>query len=176
VKLHLGCSNRIFTGWVNLDITEREGVDVVDDASSLTKIDDNSCDIIYSSHLLEHFSRNDTIDILKLWHSKLKYGGVLRISVPNFENQVKRYLYTGDIDEIMGLVVGGHKDRFDKHGVIFDRKSLCRMLESVKFKNIKEWNWREVEHNIYDDISQAYLPHMDKETGLHMSLNLECIK
>ena len=28
----------------------------------------------------------------------------------------------------------------------------------------------------FDDHSQAYLPHMDKENGTSMSLNVECIK
>ena len=28
----------------------------------------------------------------------------------------------------------------------------------------------------YDDHSQAYFPHMNKESGIHVSLNLSCIK
>jgi predicted SAM-dependent methyltransferase len=176
MKLHLGCANKIFDGWVNLDILEAEGVDIIDDASVLSKIDNNSCDIIYASMLLEHFSRNNTVEILKLWRSKLKHGGILRLSVPDFSKIVQRYAETNDIDEIMGIAIGGHKDDFDKHGAIFDKKSLSAMLESVKFKNIKEWSWREVDHGKYDDYSQSYLPHMQKEDGLLMSLNLEAVK
>ena len=36
--------------------------------------------------------------------------------------------------------------------------------------------WEETEHAQFDDHSQAYLPHMDKENGTLMSLNVECIK
>ena len=32
------------------------------------------------------------------------------------------------------------------------------------------------DHPDYDDHSQAYFPHMDKENGIHVSLNLECVK
>ena len=176
MKLHLGCGNIIIEGWVNLDIQPGIGVDIVDDASTLSMIDDNSCDMIYACHILEHFNRNDIVDILRLWYDKLKYGGILRLSVPDFSKTVQRYSETNDVGEIMGLVVGGHKDNFDKHGIIFDKKSLSRMLESVKFISIKEWDWKITDHSKYDDYSQAYLPHMDKNNGMLMSLNLEAIK
>lgn len=176
MKLHIGCGNKIFDGWVNLDVQRSDGVDIVDDASILNKIDNNSCDIIYACHILEHFGRNDVTDIIKVWHTKLKSGGTLRLSVPDFSKVVQRYLDTDDIDEIMGLVTGGHKDEFDRHGMIFDKKSLYKILISVKFNNVREWDWHNVEHGKYDDYSQAYLPHMQKENGLLMSLNLEATK
>jgi hypothetical protein len=36
--------------------------------------------------------------------------------------------------------------------------------------------WRETEHAHVDDFSQAYIPHMDKENGILISLNIECDK
>ena len=48
--------------------------------------------------------------------------------------------------------------------------------ESCDFKNVKLWDWREVEHSNFDDYSQAYIPHMDKENGTLISLNIECTK
>ena len=44
------------------------------------------------------------------------------------------------------------------------------------FSDIQEWNWRKVDHGHIDDYSQAYLPHMDKDDGLLMSLNIEAKK
>ena len=43
-------------------------------------------------------------------------------------------------------------------------------------KEIKKYNWRKTEHSMFDDHSQAYLPHMDKENGILISLNVECVK
>ena len=57
--------------------------------------------------------------------------------------------------------------------MIYDKKYLTEILEKCGFGDIHEWNWRETEHNMYDDYSQSYLPHMDKENGMLMSLNLE---
>ena len=43
-------------------------------------------------------------------------------------------------------------------------------------KNIKKYNWRNKSHSDFDDHSQSYLPHLDKENGYLISLNIECNK
>jgi len=43
-------------------------------------------------------------------------------------------------------------------------------------KNVQTWNWRETSHSEFDDHSQAYIPHMDKDNGKLISLNVEAIK
>ena len=177
MRLHIGCRDRIFNDeWVNLDIQGGEGVDIIDDAAELKRVEDGSCDIIYSSHLLEHFGRNDILSVLRVWHRKLKDGGILRLSVPNFESIVQRYLKTRDIEEVLGLMVGSQKNEHEKHLMIFDEKLLTNYLYRAGFRTVAGWNWREVDHSNCDDYSQAYLPHMDKDNGLLMSLNLEALK
>jgi hypothetical protein len=57
--------------------------------------------------------------------------------------------------------------------MIFDEELLSRSLLEVGFKRVRRWDWRQVEHGAIDDYSQAYLPHLDKDHGLLMSLNLE---
>ena len=49
-------------------------------------------------------------------------------------------------------------------------------LESLGFAEVKTWDWKNSEHSSYDDFSQAYLPHMDKENGVLMSLNIQAKK
>lgn len=51
-----------------------------------------------------------------------------------------------------------------------------KVLEDVGFENVRRYNWRETEHALIDDYSQAYIPHMDKENGILISLNIECSK
>ena len=43
-------------------------------------------------------------------------------------------------------------------------------------KDYKWYDWEQTEHSKFDDHSQAYIPHMDKENGTLISLNVECIK
>ena len=76
----------------------------------------------------------------------------------------------------MGLLIGGQKTKFDFHKMIFDKKYLSSILIKNGFSDIQEWNWRKVDHGHIDDYSQAYLPHMDKDDGLLMSLNIEAKK
>ncbi len=175
MKLHIGCGNRYFEGWTNLDILEGTA-DVIDDARVLSKIPDSSCDIIYAAHVLEHFGRHEVNEVITVWFKKLKKGGILRLSVPDFEKIVKMYSKGTDLKTLLGYICGGQKDDFDFHKMIFDESTLSELLHNAGFKKTNRWNWKETDHSQYDDYSQAYLPHMDKEHGVMMSLNLEAIK
>jgi predicted SAM-dependent methyltransferase len=159
-----------------LDIDNLPGVDIVDDIRFLHKIQDQSCDIIYASHVLEHVGRNEFESVIKLWNKKLKLKGVLRLAVPDFEKATAWYLQTKKIADILGLVSGGQKNEFDFHKMIFDRKFLTDVLHNCGFSDVREWDWRKTEHANYDDYSQSYFPHMDKENGLLVSLNIEAVK
>lgn len=166
----------VLPGWINLDIENLPGVQIQDDIRTLNKIIDESCDIIYASHVLEHVGRHEFEDVLKTWNKKLKMNGILRLAVPDFEKAIIWYQKTKQILDIVGLVQGGQKTKFDYHNMIFDKEMLIMTLEKCGFGNIHEWDWRKTDHGRYDDYSQSYLPHMDKEKGMLMSLNLETTK
>ena len=107
----------------------------------------------------------------------LKYGWVDDESrVPDFEKVIEWYKKTDNILDVTGLVSGGQKTKYDYHQMIFDKKFLSQVLKKCGFNNIHEWDWRKTEHSEYDDYSQSYLPHMEKESGMLMSLNLEATK
>jgi hypothetical protein len=58
----------------------------------------------------------------------------------------------------------------------FDFTSLSTRLLEAGFKKTERYDWRNTEHANIDDYSQAYIPHMDKENGMQVSLNIEAIK
>ena len=62
------------------------------------------------------------------------------------------------------------------HRTCYDFKSLKTLLENNGFTDVSVYDWRGTEHSHIDDHSQAYLPHMDKEHGTLISLNVECKK
>ena len=66
--------------------------------------------------------------------------------------------------------------KFIYHKTVYDFHSLKSLLKNIGMKEIKKYNWEETSHSEFDDHSQAYLPHMDKENGTSMSLNVECKK
>jgi predicted SAM-dependent methyltransferase len=176
IKLNLGCYNRKMHGFINVDILPEFEPDVIDDVSKLNKFKSNSVDLIYASHLLEHFPRRQTLNVLKRWYDVLKKDGVLRISVPDFEKIVRYYIYTKDLEQVHGLLHAAQANEFDIHYISFDETYLKKCLETVGFKSIKPYDFNKTEHRFMDDHSQAFLPHMDKVNGMQMSLNLEATK
>lgn len=175
-KLHLGCGNRYIPGFIHIDVRKMPHIDYVTSADRLDAFDDNSVDLIYSCHLLEHFRRGEIENVLKEWYRVLKHGGILRVAVPDFEKIVEVYLETKDLRLVMGLLYGRQDYPENTHFGAFDYSYLTEVLTEAGFKNIQRYDWRKTIHKDYDDFSQAYIPHMDKEHGILMSLNMECEK
>lgn len=176
VKLHLGCGNRYIPGFVHIDIRKLPHVDCVASADKLDFLNDNSVDLIYSCHLLEHFRRYQIPVVFREWYRVLKRGGILRLAVPDFENIVEVYLKTRDIKLIMGLLFGRQDYPENTHFIAFDYSYLTEVLAETGFKKVHRYDWKQTIHKDYDDFSQAYIPHMDKEHGILMSLNVEAEK
>jgi predicted SAM-dependent methyltransferase len=106
----------------------------------------------------------------------LKVGCVLRLAVPDFEKLAEVYQKTKDIRLILGSLVGRQDYPENTHYVVFDYDSLSEALAKAGFKDIHRYDWRQTIHRDYDDYSQAYIPHMDKEHGILISLNMEATK
>jgi predicted SAM-dependent methyltransferase len=173
MRLHVGCGRVYLPGWVNVDIRSEEvKVDVCADLKYLP-FQDHSFDLIYACHVLEHFGRYEYLSILGSWKRLLVPGGSLRISVPDFGQILRSYKNTKDLSELMGLLYGGQTSEYNYHKVCFDFRSLRRDLFLLGFNWIYRYDWRSTDHSNFDDFSQAYLPHMNKENGMLMSLNVE---
>ena len=177
MKLHVGCGNIRLPGFLNIDAQESPAVDLIARIEELP-FGENSCDEIYSCANIEHFGRSQWIGVLEHWYYLLRPGGWLYISTADFEACVHHYLLTQDITSITGLIVGGQKDALDWHGMIFDEILLGSGLEKVGFTFFERYDWRLYTTGILeiDDYSQAYLPHMDKNNGSLMMLNMRAQK
>lgn len=177
IKFHLGCGNKFIEGFIHIDILEFPHVDHRTSIDNLEMFESDSVSLIYAAHVLEHFSRNDIDRVLAEWYRVLKRGGILRLAVPDFKACVDQYLENGeDLSEIMGLLIGGHKDKYDRHGKIFDERLLTVYLQRVGFSSYQRYDWKQVDHAHIDDFSKAYLPHMDKENGRLLNLSMEAVK
>ena len=175
-KLHLGCGVKHIPGWFHVDALDFEHIDHRGPVEDLSFIADGSVSLIYAAHVLEHFGRKTYLDVLKEWRRVLEPGGVLRLAVPDFGAAARLYMsgtLPRGIEDVRGLVSGGQRDKYDFHGMIFDEADLTRALKEAGFSTVRSWDWRTTEHSWLDDYSQAYMPHMDKENGTLVSLNLE---
>lgn len=169
--LNLGSADVILPKpFENVDERPLQGVDHVMDVTDL-KFEPDTFDMIYASHLLEHFPRNSTQSVLNHWVSFLKPGGIIRLSVPCFENLVKIYKASGqDIDSIIGPLVGGQTYKGNFHYMVFNKKSLTEFLISSGCEAVHTWDFRRTSHSGYFDFSQA------TTWEIPISLNLEARK
>jgi predicted SAM-dependent methyltransferase len=89
--LNLGCGSHFNLQWVNVDFL-KTGDDVI--AHNLLEgvpFDDNSFEVVYHSHVLEHFQKNDAPKFIAECYRVLKPGGKIRIAVPDLEQIVNNY-------------------------------------------------------------------------------------
>lgn len=175
-KLHLGCGSRHIPGWFHVDLVPHSHVDLIASVDRLEMIDSDCADVIYASHVLEHFGRYQVFDVVSEWYRVLRPGGLLRVAVPDFAAAARFYGQNGDIRHVLGLIMGGQTAPHDYHYMVFDETNLGELLEDVGFHEIRHYDWRKTEHAWLDDFSQAYLPHMDKVAGRLVSLNVEAVK
>lgn len=178
MKINMCCGRRDFgKDWIHIDGGDYPHLNYKD----VTKLifEDNSIDLIYCSHGIAYWDRDEIIPVLREWRRVLKPGGVLRLATPDFETMAKMYsLGAYSLVSFLGPIYGrmsmGNHQIY--HKICYDSISLTDLLMNCGFKDIKEYDWRKTEHSQFDDHSQAYLPHFDKENGVLLSLNMECKK
>ncbi len=182
MKLHLGCWHRNIPGFVNVDLCDMEHIDYKSSIDDLSMFDDESVSLIYSSHCFEYFNRQQAVEVLMEWNRVLKSGGILRLAVPDFDSLIRVYQKTNQIENILGPLYGemdiDTRDGKTKlyHKTIYNFDSLFKILNENGFSDVIKYDWKNTIHKDYDDHSQAYFPHMDKENGILVSLNVEATK
>jgi len=169
MKLNLGCGAVTPEGWVNVDyavgasmaklpffgvINRRLGIInldwnrdiVVHDLRTRFPWDDESVDIIYTSHTLEHLSREEGIFFLSECRRVIRPQGLIRIVVPDLAHIISGYT-DGSVSADMLLekmeVYTGNRDKSIKgrlklfiqspHKCMYDTRSMIRVLAGAGF-------------------------------------------
>lgn len=90
--LNLGCGTRFHPSWVNVDFDARTASVLSHDLRRGVPFPDEQFDVVYHSHLLEHFPRPQARAFLRETYRVLKPGGTTRIAVPDLERIARVYL------------------------------------------------------------------------------------
>jgi predicted SAM-dependent methyltransferase len=173
MKLHIG-GQQAHPDWQILDIEDRPEVDFVGDAQDLSQFEDDSIEMIYASHVLEHFHYgvgDELMNTLREWFRVLEPGGHLLISVPNLRTLCELYgrpdMGPEDRYHLMRIIFGGHTNEFDVHRVGFDPDILVSYLHGAGFE---EWMVLDVGFNLFEDCSLVEFK------GVMVSLNMMATK
>lgn len=127
-------------------------IEVGDIVKGLSEKED-SVDICYCSHVLEHLTLEEFRIALKNTYKMLKPGGTFRFVLPDMETKVKRYIESYNAEAIHNLMEdtylgkknrdttlkGKLRDLFrnDQHLWMWDFKSMNAELIKVGFVNIR---------------------------------------
>lgn len=176
IKLNLGCGPVNLPGFVNVDIYPYKHVHAIRPVDNLKNLDNNSVSLIYASHVLEHFPIERIPRVLREWHRVLASGGILRISVPDFDKLLKIYVAAGNDSHIIERpLMGGQSNIFDYHKSLFNRRSLSCLLENAGFKIIKEW-YLENFPELLNHQDSSMLEIAIGNQSYSISLNIEAVK
>lgn len=158
--MYVGCGNHRMKGFDHVEINVRKqfkkGGDVgepeiIADITTHIPVNNNSYDLIFSRATLEHLKYPELINHLLECHRIIKTGGVVRMSVPDFDIMIKNYLEkTEDLDIAVsesevnqGFPIENHTDLFvnrvlyHDHYYLHNFDTLKRALEKCGFSHIR---------------------------------------
>lgn len=103
--LHVGCGSQVVDGWINIDAFSDPNLShdekqillhrpnfILCDITKIWPFPKNSTSYIYSSHTIEHLSRQDAVVFLTNCYHALKEKGILRLSCPDVHLWTVNYL------------------------------------------------------------------------------------
>lgn len=171
LKVHLGAGDINLQGWVNVDARAFGHIHAHTASLELAEFSDGAVSAIYLCHVLEHLSFDEVDALLKTWKRKLTAGGVLFISVPDFDAIVRIYQSSGhDLDSIKHPLMGGQGYEYNFHKSVYNQGALTRVLEGAGFTRVEPWETtREFGRDLGDWSSRSI-------SGVPISLNLKAVK
>ncbi len=90
-RLNWGCGPWTVEGWINSDIADHPGVELVCDIREGLPLEDESIDYAVSNHALPEIPYSDLLPTLDELRRVLKPGGVLRLALPDMDKGIDAY-------------------------------------------------------------------------------------
>ena len=138
IKLHLGCGDYWFDGYLNIDLNIFGGTDMLLDIREKLPFQDDVVEIIEAHDVLEHFSQVELDEMLPDWQRVLIPGGKIIVSTPDIDALIKEYGQSTDQarrDEIIRYLYGYGGVQEHKWG--YTKDSLKKLFDKFGFHNIE---------------------------------------
>jgi predicted SAM-dependent methyltransferase len=139
IKLHLGCGDYWFDGYLNIDQAVYGGTDMLYDIRKPLPFNDKTVEIIELHDVFEHFGESDISNMLNDWYRILIDGGKVFATLPDIDELTKKYLESTGDDKAFFLrsiygIEGDHKAGYTK-------TSIVEIFEKHKYKDIQVDDW-----------------------------------
>jgi predicted SAM-dependent methyltransferase len=138
VRINLGCGHIPFHDYVNIDMRDLPGTDVVADAGNLP-IEPGTVQELYSAHMLEHFPEELLRRrLLPYWRTLLAPGGIFRAVVPDGQAMLQGVAAgTYPFKDFHEVLFGGQDYAGDFHYALFTPDTLADLLREAAFNDIR---------------------------------------
>ena len=130
--LNLGCGNTFHKDWINIDFVSNSEHVQAHNLLDGIPFESQSMDVIYHSHVLEHFSKTDGVKFINECFRVLKPQGVIRIAVPDLETIAKEYLKN------IEMATSGHNEAQQNYNWIV-LELLDQMVRNESGGNMKAY-------------------------------------
>ncbi len=176
VLLHIGCGKINSPEFINIDAQPYAHVHVVTDKiAELSQFADESVDLVYMCHILEHIKMSGLAPVLQEMKRVLRTNGVLRLSVPDFDRLIDVYKAGGENTDVIHLqLMGGQDSDYNVHYSVFNRKGLSALLQKAGFREVRPWDPRDCRHHDFKDKACKIMTVGGQ--SFEISLNLEAVK
>ncbi|KAF5045937.1 hypothetical protein DSECCO2_476050 [anaerobic digester metagenome] len=174
IKLNVGCGTVKFPGWINIDIIP--AADLILDVRKKLPFENNSVDMIYSEHFIEHITFNKGKKTVTEFCRVLKEDGVLRIATPDLDHLIEKYCKNWkdqdwlswpehEFIQTRGQMIN-ISFRWWGHQYLYNEEDLTKLLKEAGFKEIKRCK---LNKSKYEDLRS-------RETRKDSKLVLEAVK
>lgn len=99
--------------------------------------ENESVDEMLAVQLFEHFGRIEAEELLDYWWGLLKFGGSLRLHVPDILGIYKQFQKDNDEDWMIRQIFGSQKNEFGFHKFGYTEETLSQLLLKHHFKNVE---------------------------------------
>lgn len=172
--LNLGSSDRTSSEFTNIDAVPSRFTHYVENIENLSRFPDNSVDMVYASHVIEHIPRGRLVATIREWYRVLKPEGVLRFGVPDFDAIIEMYIASGRDTESVVRQLMGEDGEYDDHHSIWNKAYAERLMKETGFSQVRSWDPKTVDHHTFKDKTmRAYTV---SGRTIPFSLNLEALK
>ncbi len=175
VLIHIGCGDLQDKRYINVDSRPGWHIHYVHSIQECAGVfPPDHADLIYACHVLEHLPYADLPATLKDLRRVLKDGGILRLSVPDFDVIVGMYRERKRIEDIVSPLMGGQGYPANFHASVFNERYLTESLFKSGFRDVRPWDPATAAYHDFDDWSGRTIALCGARW--HISLNLEAVK